>query len=173
MTMSDEASPASARFPWSQDGLAGLALVVFGAIMFWAGLDLPFVTKSGSVGSGMLPRLLAGLIVLLGIAQLVLAYRKPGEGTGTWPLARFLPVFVGVVAFALTIRGSSIGPVVIPQLGMAVAAPLAIIASGLAAKEARIGELLIFAVLLTAFCVGVFRYGLGLSIPVAPWLIGF
>ena len=173
MTMSDEASPPSARFPWSQDGLAGLALVVFGAIMFWAGLELPFVTRNGSVGSGMLPKLLAGLIVLLGIAQLVLAYRKPGPGAGTWPLARFLPVFIGVVAFALTIRGSAVGPLVIPPLGMAVAAPLAIIASGLAAKEAKIGELLVFAVVLTAFCVGVFRYGLGLSIPVAPWLIGF
>jgi hypothetical protein len=56
---------------------------------------------------------------------------------------------------------------------MAVAAPLAIVCSGLAAKEARIGELLVFALVLTAFCVGVFRYGLGLSIPVAPWLIGF
>lgn len=171
--MSDEASAPSARFPWSQDGIAGLALVVFGVVMFWAGLELPFVTRSGSVGSGLLPRLLAGLIIALGIAQLVFAYRKPGPGTGTWPLARFLPVFVGVVAFALTIRGSSIGPVAIPQLGMAVAAPLAIIGSGLAAKEARIGELLIFAVLLTAFCIGVFRYGLSLSIPVAPWLIGF
>lgn len=171
--MSDEASPPSARFPWSQDGVAGLALVVFGTVMFWAGLELPFVTRSGGVGSGMMPRLLAALIILLGIAQIVLAYRRPGPGTGTWPLTRFLPVFVGVIAFALTIRGSSIGPVVIPPLGMAVAAPLAIIASGLAAKEARIGELLIFAVVLTLFCVGVFRYGLGLSIPVAPWLIGF
>ncbi len=171
--MSDEASSPSARFPWSQDGIAGLALVVFGVVMFWAGLELPFVTRSGSVGSGLLPRLLAGIIIALGIGQLVLAYRRPGPGTGTWPLARFLPVFVGVVAFALTIRGSSFGPLAIPQLGMAVAAPLAIIGSGLAAKEARIGELLIFAVLLTAFCVGVFRYGLGLSIPVAPWLIGF
>ena len=171
--MSDEASAPSVRFPWSQDGIAGLALVVFGVVMFWAGLELPFVTRSGSVGSGLLPRLLAGIIIALGVAQLVFAYRKPGPGTGTWPLARFLPVFVGVVAFALTIRGSSIGPVAIPQLGMAVAAPLAIIGSGLAAKEARIGELLIFAVLLTAFCIGVFRYGLSLSIPVAPWLIGF
>lgn len=172
--MSDQAgSPPTARFPWSQDGVAGLALVAFGTVMFWAGLELPFITRSGGVGSGMMPRLLATLIILLGIAQIVLAYRRPGPGTGTWPLARFLPVFVGVIAFALTIRGSSIGPVVIPPLGMAVAAPLAIIASGLAAKEARIGELLIFAVVLTLFCVGVFRYGLGLSIPLAPWLIGF
>lgn len=171
--MSDEASPPSARFPWSQDGLAALALVAFGAVMFWAGLELPFVTKSGGVGSGLLPRLLAGFITLFGIAQLALAYRRPGPGTGAWPLARFLPVFIGVVAFALTIRGGSIGSLVVPPLGMAVAAPLAIIASGLAAKEARIGELLIFAAVLTSFCVGVFRYGLGLSIPVAPWLIGF
>ena len=53
------------------------------------------------------------------------------------------------------------------------ATPLAIIASGLADKDARPGELLIFAVVLSACCTGIFRYALGLSIPVAPWLIGY
>ena len=35
------------------------------------------------------------------------------------------------------------------------------------------GELLIFAAILTAFCIGLFRYALGLALPVAPWLIGY
>ena len=171
--MENEARSTSKSFPWSQDGLAGLTLVAFGALMLWAGLELPFVSRSGGVGSGMMPRLLAGLVIGLGILQLTVAIRKPGPGTGTWRLSRFLPVFVGVVVFALTIRGSTIGPVVVPELGMAVAAPLTIIASGLAAKDTRLVELLVFAVALTAFCIGLFRFALGLSIPVAPWLIGF
>ena len=77
------------------------------------------------------------------------------------------------ILFALAIRGFSVGPLTVPELGLVVAAPLAIIAAGLADKDARIGELVIFAAVLTAFCIGVFRYALGLSIPVAPWLIGY
>ena len=63
--------------------------------------------------------------------------------------------------------------IAIPSLGMAVACPLAIIASGLAARDSRLPELLVFAVVLTAFCIGLFRYALGLSVPVAPWLLGY
>ncbi|CAM3652172.1 hypothetical protein [Paracoccus yeei] len=53
------------------------------------------------------------------------------------------------------------------------ATPLSIILAGLAAKDARPGELVIFAVILTAVCIALFRYALGLSLPVAPWLIGY
>ena len=53
------------------------------------------------------------------------------------------------------------------------ATPLAVIVSGLAAKDSKLPELLLFAAVLTVFCIGLFRYALGLSLPVAPWLIGY
>lgn len=155
-----------------RERIAGLVLVVFGAAALWAGSDLPFTTSDG-IGSGLLPRTLSIVIIVLGILQLIVSWKYPGEPTGRWAIREMVPVIIGVILFAVTVRGHHIGPVNIPPLGLAVASPLAIIASGLAARDARIVELLIFAVLLTAFCIGLFRFALGLSIPVAPWLIGY
>ena len=155
-----------------RERLAGLSLVAFGLFTLWAGSDLPFFTESG-VGSGLLPRALSVLITLLGAVQLFVTRNEPAESAGTWPLRDMLPVLIGVFLFALTVRGYDFGAFRIPPLGLAVATPLAIICSGLASKDARPVELAIFATILTAACIGMFRYALGLSIPVAPWLIGY
>lgn len=68
------------------------------------------------------------------------------------------PFFVvaGIIAFALTIR----------LFGLVVAGPLAMVIGGFATDEVRESEILIFAVIMTAFCVGLFRYLLNLPIPI-------
>ena len=68
-----------------------------------------------------------------------------------------------VVAFGLTVR----------PLGLVVAGPLAIVISAFASNEVRWGETLVVGVLMTAFCIGLFKFALGLPIPLAPWLIGY
>lgn len=171
--MSHEASPTPPPRPFiGRERLAGICLVAFGLFALYAGVDLPFFTEGG-VGSGLLPRALSVLIILLGAAQLLIAWRQPPESTGVWPLRDMVPVLIGIFLFALTIRGFDFGAFRVPVLGMAVATPLAIFCSGMAAKDARPVELLIFAIMLSAICVGLFRYALGLSLPVAPWLIGY
>ncbi len=74
---------------------------------------------------------------------------------------------------AAQIRGYDFGAFAVPVLGMSVATPLSIICAGMAAKDVRFAELFIFAAILTAICIGLFRFALGLSLPVAPWLIGY
>ena len=64
------------------------------------------------------------LIILLGAAQLLIAWRQPPESTGSWPLRDMVPVLIGIFLFALTIRGFDFGAFRIPVLGMAVATPL-------------------------------------------------
>ncbi|WP_082547314.1 tripartite tricarboxylate transporter TctB family protein [Rhizobium sp. Root149] len=166
------ATDAEPRSGLGKERVAGLVLVVFGAIALWAGAELPFMTSSG-VGSGLLPRILALLIIVLGALQLLLSWKNPGESTGHWAIKEMVPVVLAVIAFAVTIRGYHLGPVTIPALGLAVATPLSIIVSGLAAKDTKPLELIVFAVVLSAICIGLFRYALGLSLPVAPWLIGY
>jgi putative tricarboxylic transport membrane protein len=34
-------------------------------------------------------------------------------------------------------------------------------------------ETILFGVLMTAFCIGLFKFALGLPIPLAPWLFGY
>ncbi|WP_052041735.1 tripartite tricarboxylate transporter TctB family protein [Paracoccus sphaerophysae] len=161
------------RSPWAgRERIAGLTLTLFGLFALWAGHDLPFMTERG-MGSGLMPRALAILIILCGLIQIALSWRDSGPSTGTWPMGRNLPVLAGVFLFAVTIRGYQLGPLTIPPLGLAVATPLAIVLSGLAAEDARLGELAIFALIMTLICIGLFRFALGLSIPVAPWLIGY
>ncbi|GGF79110.1 hypothetical protein GCM10011402_34700 [Paracoccus acridae] len=166
-------SPVPPSNPWlGRERLAGFSLVAFGLFALWAGSDLPFMTEGG-VGSGLLPRALAIIIMLLGVAQIIVTWNEVPESTGTWPVRDMLPVLIGVFLFAFTIRGYDFGAFSVPVLGMSVATPLSIIFAGAAAKDVRFGELLIFAAILTAVCIGLFRFALGLSLPVAPWLIGY
>lgn len=165
-----EAEPSNGGL--GRERLAGIVLVCLGALGLWAGYELPFMTSDG-VGSGLLPRLLSFAILGLGILQLLLCRKDAGPSTGRWAIRETIPVILGVLLFAVTVRGHDLGPVSIPNLGLSVACPLAIVASGLAARDARLGELAIFAIVLTAFCIGLFRYALGLSVPVAPWLLGY
>ena len=78
----------------------------------------------------------------------------------TWLEARGLRgsffVVAGILSFAITIR----------LFGLAVAGPLAMIIGGYATPEVREKEIIIFAAIMTAFCIGLFRYFLGLPIPI-------
>jgi hypothetical protein len=166
----EEVPPSS---PWlGRERLAGLSLIGLEALALWAGSDLPFASEFG-VSSGLVPRLLSLIILGLGAFQLYLSWSNPGPSTGKWRIHTMLPVVAAIVLFAVTIRGYELGPIHVPELGLLVATPLAVIVSGLAAKDSKLSELLIFATVLTIFCVGLFRYALGLSLPVAPWLIGY
>jgi Tripartite tricarboxylate transporter TctB family len=68
------------------------------------------------------------------------------------------PFFVvaGILSFAITIR----------LFGLVIAGPLAMIIGGYATEEVREKEIIIFAAIMTAFCVGLFRYVLNLPIPI-------
>jgi putative tricarboxylic transport membrane protein len=93
---------------------------------------------------------------LTGAALSVLSFLKAGEPLGRWPLRGPVLVLLAVVAFALTIRTP----------GLLVAGPLVVLVGGAASPESRPRELLIFAVVITLACAGLFRYALHLPIPV-------
>ena len=68
-----------------------------------------------------------------------------------------------MVVFGLAVR----------PLGLVVAGPLAIMIGAIASDEVRWGETIIFGTVMTAFCIGLFKFALGLPIPLAPWLLGY
>jgi hypothetical protein len=52
------------------------------------------------------------------------------------------------------------------SFGFLIAAPVAMLVCGIGSPAVRWKELVIFAVLMTAFCLGLFRYALDQPIPV-------
>jgi hypothetical protein len=139
----------------SRDLLAGVSLIVLAIFALWASKDLPTGTLR-AVGPGMMPRSVAVLVLAVGLGIAIAALVKGGEPLERWPLRGPLFVSLGILAFSLTIR----------SVGLAVAGPVVVIVSGAASPETRPVELLVFAVVMTAFCVGLFRFALGLPIPV-------
>jgi putative tricarboxylic transport membrane protein len=153
---------------------AGACLLGIAAIALWQGSDLDPGTLR-QMGPGMLPRVLAVLVGLCGVAiglrslwQVApqAAGAAPGvePARGTWSALR-APVFL---VLAATVFGLCVRP-----LGLVIASPLAIVISTLASPETKRLESLWFALGMTAFCVVLFWTLLGLPIPVAPWLIGY
>jgi Tripartite tricarboxylate transporter TctB family len=89
------------------------------------------------------------------LLMFITTFRRSG-----WLEARGLrgPFFIvaGILSFAITIR----------LFGLVIAGPLAMIIGGYATPEVREKEIIIFAAVMTAFCVGLFRYVLNLPIPI-------
>lgn len=141
----------------SLDFAGGLFLLVMAATGYIGGFSLPVGYLSG-IGSGLLPKAVAVLIALFGVVLLVQSVLADGDHLER--LAIRGPIFVlgAVLVFAFTIR----------PLGLAVAGPLAILVSSLADKDTRPIEIVVFAAVMTAACIGLFKLLLRLPIPVFP-----
>jgi putative tricarboxylic transport membrane protein len=158
----DQRPPSSVPVVLRQDFAGGLIIVAVAVFAFWQGSDLPIGTFGG-MGPGMLPRGLALLLAILGAILVVNAVMEAGPRLDRWSLRG--PVFVlgAVVAFGAAVR----------PLGLVVAGPLAIVIGACASNEVRWIETLLFGAVMTVFCIGLFKFALGLPIPLAPWLIGY
>lgn len=156
---------ALSRIP--QNVAAGLGLALLGAFGVWASGDLPRGTL-GAMGPGMLPYWVAVGVAACGVVLAVTGFVRGGEGLQAVGLRGPVVVVLAILAFAVTIRPATLGPVTMPGLGLIVAGPLAVILAGYASPEARFRELLILALLLTAGCMLLFGDLLNLPIPLFP-----
>lgn len=152
-----------------QDLAAGIFLIAFGLFCLWASSNLS-LGRGSNLGPGSFPRGLSFLLMGVGAIVLVQAFTVVGAKLEAWNIKGIVFVLGAVLLFAATIRGITIGrQVILPPLGLAVAGPLTLIISSLAADERKWGQTLIFAAAMTIFCIVLFRGLLGLPIPVAPW----
>jgi len=160
MNDQSEAAPqarSGARVP--EDFAAGLFLVLVSAFFIWKAWNLPLGTLR-AMGPGMLPTSIAVIMGVGGFFLAVIALVKGGN-VMTMPHVRGLFfVLGGIVLFGLTIR----------SMGLIVAGPLSMIFASFATEEVRPVEAAIFAVCMTAFCIALFKFGLGLPIPVIAFI---
>jgi putative tricarboxylic transport membrane protein len=138
-----------------RDLLAGASLVALAAFALATGARLDGGTLR-LMGPGMLPRAVAAAVGAAGLLLVAYSLLRRGPRLGRWPLRAPLFVTLAVIAFALTIR----------SVGLVLAGPLVVLVSGAASSDVRPKELLVFAVAMTALCVVLFRYVLGLPIPI-------
>lgn len=133
--------------------IAAFAAVLIASALVALVVSVGFLDRSqlGTVFGYVFLVLFYGLLVVLFLMSFARA---------EWLAATGLrgPFFVvaGILSFALTIR----------LFGLVVAGPLAMVIGGYATPEVREKEILIFAAIMTAFCVGLFRYLLNLPIPI-------
>ena len=147
------------RFP--RDIGAGVFLLAIAAFGYAGALDLPSVWSG--VGPGLMPKLVAGLIAALGLLIISLGFSPKAARLQRWSVRG--PVFVlgSVVVFAATVR----------TLGLAAAGPLTWIIAALGDKDSRLFETVLFAALMTALCIGLFKFVLKLPIPLLPVVLGY
>jgi putative tricarboxylic transport membrane protein len=138
-----------------QDATAGLFLVVLAGIALFEVAALDTGTLR-AFGPGMLPRALAVILGGAGVALIVISMLKDGSALDRWSIRGPFFILGSVLAFAFTIR----------NFGLAVAGPLAMMLASCADREVKPAEIALFAVVLTGACIVLFKYILGLPIPV-------
>lgn len=144
----------------AQDYYGGVALAGLALFALWAASDLPGM-RGFSFGPGTAPRLFASVLGALGVA--IAATGVVSDGARLQGVALRGPFFVTA---ALLIFAGAIKPV-----GLVVTSFVCFMVSALGSHETRWGETAIVGILLTAFCVGLFQYGLGLSFELWPWFM--
>jgi hypothetical protein len=138
------------RSDYSPIAAIGAVLILSAIIAYVASLALGRA-ELGTIFGYVFLALFYGTVVVL----FALSFSREEWLTATGLRGPFF-VVAGILAFAITIR----------MFGLVIAGPLAMVIGGFATPEVREKEILIFAAVLTAFCVGLFRYLLNLPIPI-------
>jgi hypothetical protein len=145
----------------SKDVLAGLIFIGFGLAFGIAAARYPLGTAL-RMGPGYFPLLLAGALALLGAAIVGKGLLAAGDGAlGPVPWRAAALVTAALGFFGATVAGLGLGPALFVT---AFVSALASRANGLLAAA-------LLAAGLTALCLLIFSYGLGVPVPViGPWL---
>jgi Tripartite tricarboxylate transporter TctB family len=140
-----------------KDFLAGLLFIAFGIAALVIGSNYTLGTAA-RMGPGYFPRILGGLLVVLGAALALRALKIKGPPLPRWHWRPVVIVLGSVAAFGLVLN----------YLGMVVSTVLLIVVSSSASHEFRFREALISGVALAVLAVVVFVLGLKLLLPIWP-----
>jgi hypothetical protein len=135
----------------NRDVLAGLLFLVIGLIAIVVARDYP-LGSAMRMGSGYFPTALGGILCVFGAWLIVRGIAIGAKIHHVWggkPLA--------LIALAMVLFGFAIS-----RFGLIPALVLVLVVSAAAGREFRLKEVLLLTLIMSAFAVGVFVYGLKL-----------
>ena len=136
----------------------GVFLIGFASAYALAASNLR-MTSSLGIGSGLFPMLLAGILALIGLIIVARAWLVPsasGQGEVEPP--------VPVRGIALITLAPAVFAMLVVPLGVVPALFLAVLVSALANRSTSLLAAIGVSIFMVAFCVALFRWGLGLPL---------
>jgi len=138
----------------NRDLIAGLLFIVLGALAAVLARDYPFGTTM-RMGPGYFPTLLGGILLVFGATILLRGIRSGEKVKGEWGVRPLAWITLSIVLFGF-----------LPdRVGMVPATVVTLFVAAAAGHEFRLKEVLLLAIVMTAFSVAVFSYGLKLPYP--------
>lgn len=140
-----------------KDFLAGLLFIAFGVGAIVVGSNYSLGTAA-RMGPGYFPRVLGGLLVVLGLALALRSLRFSGPPLPGWTWRPVVVVLGSVAIFGLVVN----------YAGVVLSTLFLIVAASAASREFRFRESVVAGCVLAAVAVGVFVIGLKLQLPIWP-----
>ena len=138
----------------NRDFLAGLLFIVLGGLAVALARDYP-IGSTMRMGPGYFPMVLGGILFLFGVYVLLRGVRSGDKVEGEWGYRPLALIALSIVLFGF----------LLDRVGMVPAIVVALFVAAAAGREFRLKEVLLLAVVMTAFSVAVFSYGLKLPYP--------
>jgi putative tricarboxylic transport membrane protein len=140
-----------------RDFWGGLVLLVVAVVALWATKDLSGM-QGFAFGPGTAPRLFSALLAICGAGIALIGLFTDGPDIEPYAYRGPALVVAAILIFALIVR----------PVGLVPASYLAFLIAIAGSREAKVVESLIAAAAMTAFCVALFYYGLGLPFQLWP-----
>ena len=138
----------------NRDFLAGLLFLALGMLTIYVARDYP-IGLVARMGPGYFPMVLGGLLCLFGVIVMMRGIRTGAPVGGTWGWRPLGLITLSIVVFGFTME----------KLGLVPALILLFFVAALAGREFHFKEVLLLAILMSAFAAAVFVYGLKLPYP--------
>jgi len=138
----------------NQDFLAGLIFLAAGVLTMFFARDYPLGTAA-RMGPAYFPMVLGGILCLFGVYIMMRGVRSRVPVRGTWGWRPLLLITLSIVIFGYAMEKAGLVPALI----------ISFFVAAFAGREFRFKEVLLIALLMSAFSAAVFVYGLKLPYP--------
>ena len=144
----------------NRDFLAGLLFMLLGGLAVALARDFPMGTTM-RMGPGYFPTAIGGILFLFGVYLLIRGVRTGVKVRGEWGWRPLVLITLSILVFGFLLERLGLVPTALAMFFVAAAA----------GREFRFREVLLLAVVMTAFSVLVFIWGLKLPYPLLPGVL--